>query len=514
MNKKIQLSKKEYYDKMYACWLGKNIGGTLGAPYEVKKYVNDLTFYHPVPNGSAPNDDLDLQLVWLKLLEDKATLPEVEDFANYWLKYTSYYPWDEYGFCSRNLERGLLPPVSGCFENFFIDNMGSPIRSEIWACLFPANPQAAAVMAWKDSSLDHAGGEGTYGEMFWAAVESAAFVESDPEMLIKIGLEMIPAYSEISRVIRDAVWCYKNGVRWANARNKIVECYGGNHGCHAVPNHGFTILGWLYGKDFGDKLCKAVNCGYDSDCTGATLGSLLGIIGGRKGIPKKWLAPIGEQIVTHPLTGKCGAPKTIKELSGRMLKMAEKFEACSSTAGFGNKSVLSKDLRSLLFKNEKARNILKIDPLSTIVVREGLTITLHYNGDPVILSGIRKSLEVTVSAKGAPVQAKIELKAPKGWQVEGVDVEKTGSRSFELLTKNEKGRNIITVAVNYQGQEITVNFMIFGIQEAKGFELGRNVRSCKNCGKRIEKCGCKKSRILDFGIVGFDTKDFLDHFFM
>jgi hypothetical protein len=34
-------------------------------------------------------------------------------------------------------------------------------------------------MAWKDSSLDHTGGEGTYGEMFWAALQAAAFVEKD-----------------------------------------------------------------------------------------------------------------------------------------------------------------------------------------------------------------------------------------------------------------------------------------------------------------------------------------------
>ncbi len=514
MKKKIQLGKKEYYDKMYACWLGKNIGGTLGAPYEVKKHVNDLTFYSPVPQGSAPNDDLDLQLVWLKLLEDKAALPELEDIAGYWKKFSANYPWDEYGFCARNLERGLLPPVSGCFENFFIDNMGSPIRSEIWACLFPANPQAAAVMAWKDSAMDHSGGQGTYGEMFWAAVESAAFVESDPEILIKIGLEMIPGYTEISRVIRDAVWCYKNGIRWADARNKLAECYGGNHGCHAVPNHGFTILGWLYGKDFGDKLCKAVNCGYDTDCTGATLGSVLGIIGGRKGIPKKWLAPIGEKIVLHKLTGKCGAPKNVKELSGRMLKIAEKFEGCSASAGFGKRTVLPKDLRSLLFKNEEALKILKTDPQSSIVVRKGFTITLHYNGDPVILPGIRKTLRVSVAVKDVPVNAGIELKAPKGWQVLEGNSGETGSRSFELLTRNEQGRNIITVVVNFRGQKASADFMLFGSEEAKGFEPGRNVRSCKNCGRRIIKCTCKKSRILDFGLVGFDQKDFLDKFFM
>ncbi len=188
----IVLGRKEYRDKVYACWLGKNIGGTLGAPYEGAKYVNNLTFYDPVPTEPLPNDDLDLQLVWLQMLEERGADVCVADFAAYWSKHASAYPWNEYGFCSRNLERGLLPPLSGWFENYYVDEMGSPIRSEIWACVAPADPQRAAALAWMDSAVDHAGGEGMWGEMFWAAVESAAFVIADPHTLINIGLAMIP----------------------------------------------------------------------------------------------------------------------------------------------------------------------------------------------------------------------------------------------------------------------------------------------------------------------------------
>lgn len=31
-----------YKDKVYACWLGKNMGGTIGAPYEGKREVLDI----------------------------------------------------------------------------------------------------------------------------------------------------------------------------------------------------------------------------------------------------------------------------------------------------------------------------------------------------------------------------------------------------------------------------------------------------------------------------------------
>ena len=133
--KSITLSRSEYRDKNRACWIGKNIGGTLGAPWECRKHAFDFTFYHPVPEKAAPNDDLDLQLVWLKATEDRGIDPSVRTLAAYWEKYAAVYPWNEYGFFMRNYRRGLRPPMAGCFENYFVDEMGSPIRSEIWACL-------------------------------------------------------------------------------------------------------------------------------------------------------------------------------------------------------------------------------------------------------------------------------------------------------------------------------------------------------------------------------------------
>ena len=44
---KIVLGTREFRDRVHACWLGKNIGGTLGTPHEGRRYVHDLTFYDP-----------------------------------------------------------------------------------------------------------------------------------------------------------------------------------------------------------------------------------------------------------------------------------------------------------------------------------------------------------------------------------------------------------------------------------------------------------------------------------
>ncbi|MFH1905086.1 MAG: ADP-ribosylglycohydrolase family protein [bacterium] len=514
MYKEIQLGIEEYKDKVYGCWLGKNIGGTLGEDFECKKHVNNLTFYWTIPEKSSPNDDLDLQLVWLKMLEDKnAEEPALSDFADYWLKYLCSWPPDEYGLCLRNLERGLRPPVSGCFENGYIDNMGSPIRSEIWACIAPGDPQLAASLAVKDALLDHAGGEGVYGEMFWAAVESAAFVISDVETLIQIGLSMIPISSQISRVIRQVLWLYDNGVSWADARHQIATLFsnpappirnntgpamanfgGYAHPCLAAPNHGFTVIGWLYGKDFGDSLCKAVNCGYDTDCTGATLGALLGIIHGAKNIPEKWKNPIGKEIILHPFTGKCDAPKTLIELTERTGKIAEKFiQERSDIVSFGTKTIIPKDILSSLFRNEKARKALtSYDVHSAIEMDEDMEITLHYNGEPVLRLGIRKEIDISLKKDGLDVtnQAKIELKAPKDWKVR----KKKDGLKFELYSEKVKPRNQLKVKAKLDSKDYSAEFTILGPQEAKGWPVERNVERCPKCRARKGACQCQERR--------------------
>ena len=67
----LKFNKDRLRDKIYACWVGKNMGGTLGAPYEGKPHMNDVQGFVTKPGEVLPNDDLDLQLVWLKAMEEQ-----------------------------------------------------------------------------------------------------------------------------------------------------------------------------------------------------------------------------------------------------------------------------------------------------------------------------------------------------------------------------------------------------------------------------------------------------------
>ena len=95
--------------------------------------------------------------------------------------------WAEYGVGKTNLRLGLEPPLAGGFCNAFKDSNGAWIRSEIWACLMPGHPELAVRYAYQDAIVDHAD-EGVYAEVFTAALESAAFVESDYEELVHISI--------------------------------------------------------------------------------------------------------------------------------------------------------------------------------------------------------------------------------------------------------------------------------------------------------------------------------------
>ena len=193
--RRIRLNSEEYRDKLLGCFLGKNIGGTLGAPFEWKRQINQVSFYTQELDGNPlPNDDLDIQLLWLIALEEEGIDINARTLAEYWLTYVTPH-WAEYGTGKINMRAGLVPPLSGSWKNEFKDSCGAYIRSEIWAAIAPGQPQLAAAYAYEDAILDHGDGEGTWAEIFCAALESAAYVISDVDELIQIGLSYIPEES-------------------------------------------------------------------------------------------------------------------------------------------------------------------------------------------------------------------------------------------------------------------------------------------------------------------------------
>jgi ADP-ribosylglycohydrolase len=400
---RVRLNEAEYRDRVLACWMGKNIGGTLGMPVEGQHGPHNFTYYTNLKQGeAAPNDDIDLQLLWLKALEEHDGRVDARILGEYWLKYVPV-DWNEYGVGKRNMRLGLLPPLSGEWENAqWKHSNGALVRSEIWACLYPGLPALAARMAREDGCVDHGAGEGTLAEIFMAAVESAAFVEPDRDKLIGLGLAAIPEKCGLARAVKAALEAKAAGKDWKAAREAVIEASKATGWFQAPRNLGFIIIGWIYGDgDFGKSLCTAVNCGDDTDSTGASLGALLGILGGTKAIPAKWREPIGDKIKTVAVGG-FKAFGDIHEFTDHTVAMAKKVlaegEAAGKVAIVDGPADLAGASGTLAELPEAAKALWDLSPYKvTFSEADDVYLFLDYQGDPVIQAGLPREIRVAAA---------------------------------------------------------------------------------------------------------------------
>lgn len=282
------LSYSTYLDKVYGAFLGKTVIGTLGAPFEGVKMPMALPFDRAMIEQQLPNDDLDLQVLWLDVVERHGPDFTSYDLHRRFCECCDYSP-GEYAVMRKNYHRGIYPPLSGSFGNdFYVNGMGCPIRSEIWACLSPLDPAKAVDFASRDGVLDHKG-DSVYAEQFLAALESAAFLERDVHRLMDIGLQYVPRESRFYELVCDVrAWCerYGDGKR---VLRKILHKYGHPDCTNLYENMGIALSSLLlYDLDLIESGMAALNCGFDTDCTCATVGAIIGLIEGADGMMAKY----------------------------------------------------------------------------------------------------------------------------------------------------------------------------------------------------------------------------------
>ena len=275
-----------YIDKVRGCFAGKAVAGTLGAPYEGVKMRMALKYRKEMTDAMLPNDDLDLQVLWLDVLEKKGADFTSYDLQKRFCEYCDYSP-GEYAVMRKNFEYGIYPPYSGAYNNdFYRQGMGCPIRSEIWACVAPGDPALAAEFASRDGVLDHAG-ESVYAEMFFAALECEAFFDSDIRSLINKALAVIPENCKFRRLVNDTVALCGKYKDIRAVRAHLLDRYGHPDCTNMFQNMGITLASLLLGGlDLIKTSMLALNCGFDTDCTCASAGSAVGLILGEKELKK------------------------------------------------------------------------------------------------------------------------------------------------------------------------------------------------------------------------------------
>lgn len=191
----------------------------------------------------------------------------------------------------RNLANGIAPPMSAIVRNPYREWIGAQIRADFWGYVAVGKPELAADYAWRDASISHVK-NGIYGEMWVAAMLAAAYAVDDIPEIIRIGLSEIPADCRLARAIRGVLDAHASGRTyddWIAEFHTRYDEAEGHDWCHTISNAEIVAAGLLWGEgDFGRSICLAVQSCLDTDCNGATVGSVMGMLLGVKGIPAKW----------------------------------------------------------------------------------------------------------------------------------------------------------------------------------------------------------------------------------
>jgi len=325
----LNLTDAQMLARIHGAWLGRAAGCALGKPVErrwdknqIDSYLQfakalPLNDYIPLVEGHpeglklrdhdctrgrihymANDDDMDYTVLGLHVLESCGLdftsrnvaetllnrLPDIRVFAG--LKRAAY----------RNLLNDLWPPESARYRNPYREWIGGQIRADIWGYVAPGWPEKAAEFAFRDAAVSSAK-NGIYGEMFVAAMLAAAFVTRDVEEIIKIGLSEIPRNCRLAEAVRDTVEWSKELSDWEQVWTRINEKYGHYHRVHTINNAALVVMGLMVAqREYETSIVVAVRGGWDTDCNGATTGSVCGMMLGAEMLPKKWVGVLNDRL--------------------------------------------------------------------------------------------------------------------------------------------------------------------------------------------------------------------------
>lgn len=211
-------------------------------------------------------------------------------------------------------------------QNPYREWIGAQIRIDSYAYAAPGNPELAAQFAWHDARLSHVK-NGIYGAMFCAAMIAAAFATSEPLEIIEAGLGEIPTTSRLYSEIRQTIAiCQKQGCDAAKFDLVIEEIYDLFEHYNAVytnNNAALCVVALLLSKgDFAKGITLAVMGGWDTDCNGATVGSIVGAITGARKAPTHWTARLNDTLNSQIIDYH---PIAISECARRSLEIAKKI---------------------------------------------------------------------------------------------------------------------------------------------------------------------------------------------
>jgi ADP-ribosylglycohydrolase len=281
------------------------------------------------------DDDMDYPLIALHVLERYGPDFTTEHVGQAWqmkLPYLLVYTAERVAY--RNLVNGLRPPETATYRNPYREWIGAQIRADLWGWVSPGRPEQAAALAYRDAALSHVK-NGIYGALFFAAAIAASFAVPSIREALEIGLTEIPARSRFAEAVRNTIrWVDEDG-DFQRTTDRIHEAYGHYHGVHTINNAALIVMGLLYAErsqhgfagnaeTFEPAICLTVMGGWDTDCTGATAGSLAGARLGATALPQKWVGDFHDRLESIVIGM---TDNRFTDLADRTLAQAHRLEA-------------------------------------------------------------------------------------------------------------------------------------------------------------------------------------------
>jgi ADP-ribosylglycohydrolase len=348
----LALDDEALLDRLLGAWLGRCAGCNLGKPVEgwtraqIMRYLELVDAYpiadylpvlDPAPEGlrlndcwpettrgnvafMARDDDIDYTILGLHVLEEHGFGFGVGDVASEWLDHLPFnqvYTAERAAY--RNLVAGLRPPETATHRNPYREWIGAQIRADVWGYVCPGDPERASLLAFRDASLSHTQ-NGIYGEMWVAALIATSIVIDDMREALETSLAYVPPRSRLVEAIRDVMAVHAGGLGWTEARDGIEDRYGHYSGVHTVNNAALVAAALLWGDgDYSRTIGLAVEGGWDTDCNGATAGSVFGAMHGAEALPGHWVEPLNDLVRTAIL----GYDRSsLTDLAERTLRLA------------------------------------------------------------------------------------------------------------------------------------------------------------------------------------------------
>ncbi|HHW24386.1 MAG TPA: ADP-ribosylglycohydrolase family protein [Bacillota bacterium] len=368
-------SDDEVYDRIYGAWLGRCAGCALGKPFETYPYMSGkdgepgwvfvkrwfeeagkwpISFYAPKISGArqkygigvgcpeclaenintmCSDDDIRYMAIALLVTERYGADFGPLDVGEMWhsrltqnqVCTAEYVAYKNYAFIK---ETGASPEdmveYVRTHHNPYREWIGAEIRIDGYAYAAAGDPMLAAKMAYADASFSHVR-NGIYGAMFSAAAIAAALAGASPRECVDAGLAVIPKTSRLYEDITKAVRLAESASTVEELCDGLWREFGHYHPVHTNNNVAAVAASVIWGGgDFEKSIATSVLCGWDTDCNGATVGSIAGALCGASGLPKKWTAPLRDTLYSEVVGFH---PIKISECARRSFEVYKKIKA-------------------------------------------------------------------------------------------------------------------------------------------------------------------------------------------